>query len=305
MPLKKNPAVAAQESAYDATVGDVADVTLSPSSSNGQAQVDQPGATATATRVEDTAQAAEPVEQRQAAEQVQQRQQMHEEPEQTPAYRPESEASQERGVAAAAESTAVATQASSGMHGRMGELEQEGFEGLEMGFGAFPTLVLTGEGRFQTGDRQDCGTEVVCTIETSKAKFIVKNTRADKRDEDFCYTYDANWATNKDALDTNGNSVWARIDGWASKGWGYEGKKYIDLGVSITKDVVGASGAVVLEAGTFVLAQIPKTSIGRFTGYAARMGAQRLRSVPTALKVGAKITNVDYPFYPWDFAQAR
>ena len=206
-------------------------------------------------------------------------------------------------VATRNQSTGVATSQGNGLSSRMQELEDAGFEGLELGFGAFPSLVLNSEGLFQLSDQTTVGTEILGTIEATKKKLLIKNTKCDRKDEDFFYVFDINWLNNPGAVDSQGASIHDHIKEWSDRGWGYEVKQYLDVAVSVTKDLVADNGTVMVEAGEMVLLQVPKTSIGRFSGYAARQGLQRLTVEPTRFYVGPKIVNVDYPFYPWAFSK--
>ena len=302
MPLKRSSgAVVEQKSEFDANTDTLAAVTDKPTVLDQQAE---PNTTASAA-VADTASTAsatvaeaattvveEATVTTQATESV--TQQRHEEP-----------ASRQQEVAARTTSTAVATtQPSTGMGQRMDELANEGYEGLELGFGAFPSIVLNSEGQLQTGDGKLLGDHIIGTVDASKQKFLVKNTKCDKREEDFFYVFDQNWATNPKAIDSQGRNPHDKIKEWEAKGWGYEVKKYLDLCVILTRPATEASGVEILSEGDMVLVQIPKTSISRFSGYAARAGLAALRSVPTKFSVGQKITGVDYPYYPWDFRKA-
>lgn len=220
------------------------------------------------------------------------------------ADRHEAPATRQTEVAVRQEGQVAVASPASGMGQRMDELSKEGFEGLELGFGAFPTVVLNSEGQLQTGDGKLLGDHIVGTVDASKQKFLVKNTKCEKREEDFFYVFDQNWASNPNAVDSQGRNPHEKVAEWAGKGWGYEVKKYLDLCVILTTAATEASGVEVLSEGDMVLVQIPKTSISRFSGYAARAGLNALRSVPTRFAVGQKITGVDYPYYPWDFRKA-
>ena len=289
MPLKKaSGAVVEQKSEFDANTEALASVAEKPlvTDAGNVVQETKKAAvveTATVTQVKETV-----VEQREEAAQ------RHEEP-----------TARQQEVATRTTSTAVATaQPSTGMGQRMDELANEGFEGLELGFGAFPSVVLNSEGQLQTGDGKLLGDHIIGTVDASKQKFLIKNTKCDKREEDFFYVFDQNWATNPNAIDSQGRNPHDKIKEWEAKGWGYEVKKYLDLCVILTKPATEASGVEVLAEGDMVLVQIPKTSISRFSGYAARAGLNALRSTPTKFAVGQKITGVDYPYYPWDFRKA-
>ena len=305
MPLKKSSGVVAQQSEFDAAAKDLTPVTEKPivtdesagNVNDKAAQADTTAASgANAGNASDVvAEQAKDTSNVQAdAAQANVDKDRHEEP-----------ASRSTEVAAKTESTAVAVASpSGGMGQRMDELSKEGFEGLELGFGAFPTIVLNSEGQMQTGDGKVLGDHFIGTVDASKQKFLVKNTKCEKRDEDFFYVFDQNWAANPNALDSQGRNAHEKIKAWEGKGWGYEVKKYLDLCVILTTAATTAGGEIILDEGDMVLAQIPKTSIARFSGYAARLGLNGLRSQPTKFVVGQKITGVDYPYYPWDFRKA-
>lgn len=205
------------------------------------------------------------------------------------------EPAQTQQVAARTESTQVAARpASTSITQIQQEMAEEGLEGLEMGYGAFPNIVLKAEGHFETNEGKVIGSHFDGLVQSSRPKIIIKNTKCDKREEDFVYTYDATWQTNPDALDTNGRSIHATIAGWKEKGWGFEPKKYLDVGIIVTGGELD---------GQFVIAQIPPTSIARFSGYSFTHG-KRVKDIVTRFSVGQKVTNVDYPFYPWAFSKA-
>lgn len=305
MPLKKSSGVVAQKSEFDAKANDLASVTEKP------VVTDESAGNVNDTKVDvGDSQVIEQI--KETGEQVKEtvidrvveatranttnvEAPRHEEP----------QARQTTEVAVKTESTGVAVASpSGGMGQRMDELSKEGFEGLELGFGAFPTIVLNSEGQMQTGDGKVLGDSFFGTVDASKQKFLIKNTKCEKRDEDFFYVFDQNWAANPNALDSQGRNAHEKIKEWEGKGWGYEVKKYLDLCVILTTAATTPAGEIILDEGDMVLAQIPKTSIARFSGYAARLGLNGLRSQPTKFVVGQKITGVDYPYYPWDFRKA-
>lgn len=307
MPLKKSSGVVAQKSEYDANAKDLASVTEKPvvtDESAGNVNDTKALDSQVMDQIKETGEqvseaVAERVVEASRASTTNVEAERHEEPESR------NTAARSTDVAVKSESTAVATASpSGGMGQRMDELSKEGFEGLELGFGAFPTIVLNSEGQMQTGDGKVLGDSFFGTVDASKQKFLVKNTKCEKRDEDFFYVFDQNWANNQNALDSQGRNAHEKIKEWEGKGWGYEVKKYLDLCVILTTAATTPAGEIILDEGDMVLAQIPKTSIARFSGYAARLGLNGLRSQPTKFMVGQKITGVDYPYYPWDFRKA-
>ena len=170
------------------------------------------------------------------------------------------------------------------------EMEEAGFEGLELGFGSFPIIALKTDGEFVDTEETSYDEEFLCVVNSSRTKYVVKNTKTEKdKDEEVVYTYD-------NVNDTNGVPLEETIADWAAEGWGYESKPYTEVFATL----VDEEG----EPGNSVLLSIPKTSRTRFTGYVAQ---QRMRkglmpnAYVTRCLVGAKIQNVDFPFYPWSF----
>jgi len=170
------------------------------------------------------------------------------------------------------------------------EMADAGFEGLELGFGSFPIIALKTDGEFVDTEETSYDEEFLCIVNSSRVKYVVKNTRTENaKDEELVYSYD-------NETDTNGLPIQATIDEWAEQGWGYESKPYTEVFATL----VDEEG----NPGNSVLLSIPKTSRTRFSGYCAQ---QRMRkglmpnAYVTRCLVGAKIQNVDFPFYPWSF----
>lgn len=172
--------------------------------------------------------------------------------------------------------------------GALGALAEDGFEGLDLGFGAFPIIVLQNTGDFTSSDGAELGTEFDCVVMNSRNKFICKNTGNPKDDEDFFYSYDKE-------VNTSGEDVKVKIAEWKGKGWGYEWKPYLDVAAQIH----GGD-----NDGELVMFSIPKTSITRFSGYLASVKMKEgvpPSGVVTRVYRGDKITKVKYPFFPWAF----
>jgi hypothetical protein len=169
------------------------------------------------------------------------------------------------------------------------ELEDSGFVGTKIGYGTFPMIVLVNEGHFESSEGWDMGEVFECAVQSYRPKYVFKNTRCEKRDEDVIFSYDG-------VVDANSGRQVAEIKAeWAEKGWGVEVKEYRE------------ASAVMIDGdhdGEPVLLSIPQTSRGRHDSLVIR---ERMKTKQdpneyiTRCSVGEKVTKVDFPFYPWKF----
>lgn len=200
--------------------------------------------------------------------------------------------------------TAMVTDSAAGNRGMVttsnrivDQLAENGMEGMDMGFGAFPQVVLGTDGLFSSQEFGDMGKEFDCIIMQSKNKFICKNGLPDNNPEvDFFYSY---YSPNKNnhlpQVTTTGKPIADILTQWKIKGWTPEWKTYLD----VMAQIVGGD-----HDGTFVMLSIPQTSITRLSGYlVTQQAAKGLRQdeYVTKCRVGAKVTSGTFPFYPWKF----
>jgi hypothetical protein len=173
----------------------------------------------------------------------------------------------------------------------MGNLANQGYEGVGITYGTFPQIALQNTGKFESSEGWEMGEEFKALLMGAKIKWIVKNTKCEKRDEDLVFSYDK-------VTDVNQKPVAETIAHWAEQGWGFEYKEYRE----VPAEVVGGDWD-----GEMVILSIPSTSIRRLNRHlirSARKGVD-LAEIPTQVAVGAQITNVDYPFFPWDFREVK
>lgn len=176
-----------------------------------------------------------------------------------------------------------------GAAGALSTLEAEGFQGLELGFGAFPMITLPGEGIFQHADIGDMGTEFEVVIYSTRAKWIFKTL--EKQGAEFVYTYDG-------TRTLKGTLVENQIKAWEAAGRQWEQKKYLDAMATI----VGGD----LD-GEYVLLSIPPASITRLSGFLAiqqQIGLKPSQFV-TRVSRGPKIKAGGAVFYPWAFSRSK
>ena len=173
------------------------------------------------------------------------------------------------------------------------DLAESGFSDLEIGFGSFPLIRLVNEGYFEDTEEKELGKEFNCVILGFRAKYVLKNTKCDQKDEEVVYTYDMEVSAEEKI------PLQDYIDGWESQGWGHEVKTYIEASVQIE----GGD-----RDGEMVMLSIPPTARKRFSGYIFQMSAKtqaKPDSFVTKCLVGDKVKNVDHPFYPWRFEFVR
>jgi hypothetical protein len=173
--------------------------------------------------------------------------------------------------------------------GVQGDLANQGFDGLDFGFGSFPVITLQNDGTFQSSEGGSLGTDFYCCVLGSTPKWIYKNDQKGPA-EDFFYTFDRQFSV-------QGESIEDILAGWVQKGWKHEIKKYLDVQAQLVSQDE--------DNGTLVLLSIPPTSISKFSGYLATVTGRhnkQVQSVVTHIKLGEKVTKVKYPFHPWAFA---
>jgi hypothetical protein len=167
-------------------------------------------------------------------------------------------------------------------------LEEAGFKGLSLRFGAYPIVTLQNDGMFQTSEGAVLGTEFYAVFIGSQPKWIVKNGQSGDN-EQFEYTFDKQTTT-------NGRDLNDILETWESYGWTPEWREYLDVAAQI----VGGQ----LD-GQMVMLSVPQTSIPRISGYMVTVGMKHNAApseVVTKISRGEKITRVKYPFYPWSFS---
>ena len=124
-----------------------------------------------------------------------------------------------------------------------------GFEGLNFNaFGVRPTISLN-QGFFCTNNNIRLGEEFVGHLLGSRSKYVYKPKISDDHpDSKVVYSYD-------DVNSVSGDPLQVYIEQWASKGYAYERKVYID----VTTQIV-SSPSHALEGETILLS-VPPTSI--------------------------------------------
>lgn len=163
------------------------------------------------------------------------------------------------------------------------QFAEEGFEGLDFGFGSLPIVSLD-QGNFKTSDGQSLGSEFWALFKQSRPKYLFKTALAqnDPRSA-LCYSYDG-------IYDIKGELVQQKLEAWARQGINYEKKQYLEVVAQLANQ-------------STVLLSVPPTSVRRLSGTLANIKSRGQRIEDTWVKVGVgpKVTNVAVPFFPWNF----
>lgn len=172
--------------------------------------------------------------------------------------------------------------------GVQADLENDGFAGLDFGFGSFPVVSLQNTGQFESSEGGSLGNDFYATILGSVPKWIYKNDQKGPAEE-FFYTFDRQFSM-------AGEPIEDILLKWKGKGWKHEVKKYLDVQAQmVTQDE---------DNGTLVLLSIPPTSITKLSGYMATVKGRhgkKVQEVVTHITLGEKVTKTQYPFHPWAF----
>lgn len=205
----------------------------------------------------------------------------------------EDEATQPGTSVIEAPTTAVSTDVR-GNTSVMDELAQEGFEGLELDFSSFTGIVLNGGNFENAGTKQPLRSrEFFVKVTRTRSKWAWKSNHDNDRDKVVVYSYDENAANDPDS------KVAAAIAEWKKEGKNVgEIKRYLEVWAFM----VDCPEDPDLN-GCLVSMSIPPTSIGRMSGYLFTLKnlKKKLFDVTTRVNTGKKVTNVDFPFTPWDF----
>ena len=168
-------------------------------------------------------------------------------------------------------------------------LAEAGCRDLELSYNPFPLIKLENEGRFEDTEGKVLGEDFDCIIQTVRAKYLLKNTKCDKKDDAVAYSYDLK-------VESEGDRPLSEIIAeWSEQGWGYETKTYFEASALM----VGGE-----NDGNMVMLSIPPTSKARISGFfyqnALKHGLAQNQYV-TKCKCGDKVKTAEHPFYPWNF----
>lgn len=172
------------------------------------------------------------------------------------------------------------------------KLADMGFDGLDLDWTSFPTIVLD-KTEFATSDGHSLDTsEITVRLQGSRKRYVYKTKTASDDDEpELAYTYDLSEQEDEES------DLYKKIEAWRQEGLGWVVKEYVEA-FAVVEDANSPLD------GQMVMLQIPPTSKGRFAGYVQSnlLGKKRSPSeYLTRCCRGEKITKAKQPFYPWKF----
>lgn len=180
----------------------------------------------------------------------------------------------------------------------------DGFEGLELGFGSFPIITLPSEGVFNDSDDNELGKHIRAEIQQSQASYLYKQEGVN--DGPVAYSYDRiNLTSATEDGDTTVADLKAR---WVEEGYDMEEKKYLEVIATIAEDHEEVIDGEVPEGledleGEPVMFRIPPASLKAFSGKVAtlQMAGKPVKGAVMDFMVGKKRTNGANKYFPWKF----
>lgn len=178
----------------------------------------------------------------------------------------------------------------------MSDLADHGFEGLEINFTSFETIILE-KSSFASSSGRKIKEDFVVRLQKTRNKFLFSSKHPEQDDREACYSYNRN-------ADKEDPEVMERIKAWQEQdGVGYEVKTYVEaLAIMVDDKATGELN------GEMVLLQIPPASIGKLSGHCAQQrlkGRGQPNEYDTIVGVGQKIGEGQKAFYPWVFSAAK
>lgn len=166
--------------------------------------------------------------------------------------------------------------------------DNDGFDDLDLGFGAFPRVKLEA-GKFWVGS-EIYGDKLIAHIAKIQKVYVIRD-RADQNDKGgrAIWSYDGTYTT-------TGESVEAVKAKWASEGFTAPVVRETGEAVALLKD-----GKL---AGKVVMLSIPQQSMNKLAGYHKELQltrGKRVSEVLTEVAVGDPVKAGSGTFTPWNF----
>lgn len=194
---------------------------------------------------------------------------------------------------AATEMVPVATSGKSIGGNVLKELEEEGFEGLNIDWTSFPSISLQNEGHFADFDGTIYGKEFDCKLLKSTTRWVYRGEPVKDNKKDVAFSYDR-------VKTQNGLLIEDIRNNWEAEGKVFNEKEYLEVMVEMV-----APGEP--WDGELRILSVSPTSKGRYTGQMVKLKAlakaqgRGVSDYITKVSVGPKVTKVQNPFYPWMF----
>ncbi len=189
------------------------------------------------------------------------------------------------------------------------QAEDDGFGGLELGFGSFALIKLDNSGKFMDSDDNDLGTLIRASVQQSTASYLYVQEGND--DSPAVYSYDqVNLTAETEEGDKTVDQVKQR---WLEEGYEMECRKYLEVVATIAEDhdsiIDGDVPDDLLDyEGETVMLRLPPASIKTFSGKVATLTMQgkSLRGAVMDFKVGKqRKTNNGKKYFPWKISLVK
>lgn len=174
------------------------------------------------------------------------------------------------------------------------QMAEQGLEGLELGFGAFPILKIVNEGQFEDEDENSYGTEFTAVVQSSRIKHLFRQSGTSEGD--VSYSYDGvNLLSPTEGGATTVEGLRREFEEY---GYELEMKDYLEVVVLMDDEDSEHDGEM------FILS-IPPASRNKFAGLIATMQLKNrsFKETPILFSVGKKRKSKrgNASYFPWSF----
>lgn len=183
-----------------------------------------------------------------------------------------------------------------------------GFDGLELGFGSFSMIKLANEGQFEDSDDNELGKHIRAVLQQSTPVYLYKQEGNDEGP--IAYSYDRKTITAYTGEDDDDFKTIEEIKAsWAEDGYDLEEKKYLEVVATIVEDHEDFIDGDVPEGledleGETVMFRLAPASLKGFSGKVATLQMQNkpIKGAVMDFLVGKKRkSNGGKTYFPWKF----
>lgn len=174
-------------------------------------------------------------------------------------------------------------------------MRDQGYAGMELGFGSFPIIKLANEGSFIDSDENEIGKSFECQLLQTRPSYLYK--QQDNNDSPVAYSYDG---INLTSVTDQGSSTVEELKAeWSLDGWTLERKEYLE-GVVVMK------GDSEFADEMFLISVAPNSRrklAGVLAG--AEFRGENPKDLALVCSVGAKRKHGSNTYFPWAFKIRR
>lgn len=207
-------------------------------------------------------------------------------------------------------STAVAKSESKAVAANqvISDAADNGFDGLELGFGSFPMIKLENEGQFADSDENELGKHIRAVLQQSTPVYLYK--QEGNEDGPIAYSYDRQTLTSYKGNEGDEFKTVEEVRAaWVEEGYDLEEKKYLEVVATIVEDHDDFIEGDVPEGledieGETVMFRLAPASLKAFSGKVAtlQMRKQPIQGATMDFLVGKKRKSGNgKTYFPWKF----